>query len=166
MGIFHKISDQCLFSSNSYKPQSRSTNKPPLLLHAIKRSELSKARFAHTGKEKQRLESYILNSMTMQNQLLAFTLLSSSCCHVKQVVNAKTGSDFKYFKNLPNHILLSEMMTINVLASCHSQTSLIHTSGLLSLIQCNTDHEGATVYCPFTYHARYVFVFFITKMQK
>lgn len=109
--------------------------------------------------------------MTLQGQLLAFTLLFSSHCHVgsMQGVNAQTGSDFKYFKNLPNHILLSEMMTINVLASCHRQTSLIHTSGLLSFIQCNTDHEGATVTtCLLSFHLLYKTCshFFTTEMQK
>lgn len=40
-----------------------------------------------------------------------------------KIVKAPTGSNFKYFKNLPNHILLSQMMAINVSAACHNETS-------------------------------------------
>lgn len=69
-----------------------------------------------------RCEYYWLNGMTTQGQLPAFTLSSSSWRHVAQTVKAPTGSHFKYFRNLPNHILLSQLMVINVSAACHNQT--------------------------------------------
>lgn len=67
-------------------------------------------------------ECYWLNGITTHGQLPAFTLSSSSWCHAAQIVKAPTGSHFKYFRNLPSHILLSQLMVINVSAKCHKQT--------------------------------------------
>lgn len=69
-----------------------------------------------------RLEHYWLNGMTTQGQLPAFTLSFSSWRYVEQILKAPTGSYFKYFRNLPNHILLSQLMVINISAACHNQT--------------------------------------------
>lgn len=93
-----------------------------LLVLDVKSSENSKTVvLAVVQGRTARRECYWLNGMTTQGQLPAFTLSSSSWCHAAQTVKAPTGSHFKYFKNLPNHILLSQLMVINVSTTCHNQ---------------------------------------------
>lgn len=95
---------------------------PFLLVLHVKSSENSKTLVLVVVHRAARRECYWLNGMTKQGQLPAFTLSSSSWHHAAQIVKAPTGSHFKYFRNLPNHILLSQLMAINVSTACHNQT--------------------------------------------
>ena len=95
---------------------------PFLLVLDVKSSQNSETLVLAVVQRTARRECYWLNGMTTQGQLPAFTLSSTSWRHVAQIVKAPTGSHFKYFRNLPNHILLSQLMAINVSTACHNQT--------------------------------------------